>query len=248
MGTLADRMNGHATADAPISQPILRISPRCEVRHHSGCRSCDCPCHQDIDWSAGPRNSARGRSDSGWKHLEPEADLERELELVKISSLYLQGISRPGIAQRLGCTLPFIDNAITVMRRRWAMVSMGNIDAKIQEEIAKLNNLEAEHWSAWERSKANELPLEERQRLLRQYGIRVSAVGDAAFLNGILTCIDRRIKLQGLDAPIRVDITAKIRMMAEAAGLDPDEAVEEAKKVIAEARAALSAPVGTDDG
>jgi len=39
-------------------------------------------------------------------------------------------------------------------------------------------------------------------------------------------------KLLGLDAPIRIDIEHRIREMALQEGLDPDEAVEEARAII----------------
>ena len=48
--------------------------------------------------------------------------------------------------------------------------------------------------------------------------------------------MDRRAKLLGLDAPQKVDHEHRIRMLAEANGFDPDEAVEEARRVLREAR------------
>lgn len=242
MGRLAARFSTNGIADKPA------VSARCQMRHHKGCSGCKCQCHHDPDWRPNVANRARDRSTKVRHHgMGAEADLEQELDLAKISALHLQGVSKPQIAVRLGCSLEHVENSIRILRRRWANSSIRDIDAAIQEEIAKIDNLESEHWQAWERSKAVELPIAERQRLLRQYGIRITTVGDATFLQGVLACIDRRIKLLGLDAPIKVDITTKIRLMAEAAGLDPDEAVEEAKRVIAEARAGLAQPVD-DDG
>jgi len=130
---------------------------------------------------------------------------------------------------------------IDLMRRRWANAAIVDIDAAIHEELAKIAHLEAQYWKAWDRSQNVEMPLEETKRLQRLYGITVRPVGDPGFLDGVLRCIDRRIKLMGLDAPMKIDIEAKVRYMAEAAGLDPDQAVEEARQVIAEARANMQA-------
>ncbi len=44
--------------------------------------------------------------------------------------------------------------------------------------------------------------------------------------------LDREAKLMGLDAPMKVDIEAKVRAMAIQDGFDPDEAVEVAFKEI----------------
>ena len=44
----------------------------------------------------------------------------------------------------------------------------------------------------------------------------------------VLQIMDRRIRLLGLDAPHRIDITGWIREMAAAEGLDPDQAAQDA--------------------
>jgi len=173
----------------------------------------------------------------------PEADLERELELAKIAAMYLQGLPSAQMALQLGQTPAQIDMSIVVLRRRWANTAIRDIDAAINEQLAKLDHLESQYWQAWERSQGIEMPLDEIRRLQRQYGITIRPAGDVTFLDGVMKCIDRRIKLMGLDAPMRVDITAKVRMMAEAAGLDPDAAVEEARRVIAEAKSEMAARI-----
>jgi hypothetical protein len=54
-------------------------------------------------------------------------------------------------------------------------------------------------------------------------------------VNASATClkiIEREARLLGLDAPARIDVTARIRQMAVEEGLDPDEAVEEAQRIV----------------
>lgn len=60
---------------------------------------------------------------------------------------------------------------------------------------------------------------------------------------GHLGAVDRWIRLSesrrhllGLDAPAKIDITQRIREIAEEAGIDPDEAVKEAQRIVASRR------------
>lgn len=58
--------------------------------------------------------------------------------------------------------------------------------------------------------------------------------GDVKAGEYLLKVMDRRARLLGLDAPRRIDITALIRRRAEAAGLDPAEAVAAAERMVKE--------------
>lgn len=66
--------------------------------------------------------------------------------------------------------------------------------------------------------------------------VREEREGNPLFLQGVAWCIDRRIKLLGADTPKQVDIEGHIRAAALAMGLDPDQAVEEAQRVMAEVK------------
>jgi hypothetical protein len=56
--------------------------------------------------------------------------------------------------------------------------------------------------------------------------------GNVNAAQAVLKIMERQSKLLGLDAPVRIDIEHRIREMAAAEGLDPDEAVEEARAII----------------
>lgn len=60
--------------------------------------------------------------------------------------------------------------------------------------------------------------------------------GKVDAVDRVLRIMDRRAALLGLDAPTRSDFTAVIRLDAERAGLDPDEAVRIAEQVLRESR------------
>ena len=56
--------------------------------------------------------------------------------------------------------------------------------------------------------------------------------GDVNATRTVLSIMDRRAKLLGLDAPPRIDLTGWIREMAIAEGLDPDQAVRDAESIV----------------
>ena len=56
--------------------------------------------------------------------------------------------------------------------------------------------------------------------------------GDVNATRTVLSIMDRRAKLLGLDAPPRIDLTGWIREMAIAEGLDPDQAVKDAESIV----------------
>ena len=74
-------------------------------------------------------------------------------------------------------------------------------------EVARLDRLMAGHWEK-------------------------AIHGDVNSTRTVLTIMDRRAKLLGLDAPQRLDVTGWIREMAEAEGIDPDQAVRDAESIV----------------
>ena len=74
-------------------------------------------------------------------------------------------------------------------------------------EVARLDRLMAGHWDK-------------------------AINGDVNSTRTVLTIMDRRAKLLGLDAPQKLDVTGWIREMAEAEGIDPDQAVRDAESIV----------------
>jgi hypothetical protein len=60
--------------------------------------------------------------------------------------------------------------------------------------------------------------------------------GDFQAIDRALKIGERRARLMGIDAPRRVDIEQRIRVLAEQLGLDADGAVEEAARIIRDGR------------
>ena len=58
--------------------------------------------------------------------------------------------------------------------------------------------------------------------------------GDLGAVDRVVKILEREAKLMCLDAPAKIDVTARVRQMAIENGLDPDEAVETARRIIKE--------------
>jgi hypothetical protein len=88
-----------------------------------------------------------------------------------------------------------------------------DFDQAITEELARIDQLEREAWGEWERSKT----VREKSKTTkaqRQKGDESTAqleregrLGDPRYLERVAWCIERRIKLLGLDAPERRELS-----------------------------------------
>ncbi len=151
--------------------------------------------------------------------------------------MYLHGASRETISSTLGIAIKTVETYIRMSHMSWRDTSGIDMDQAMGEQLAKIAEVERESWQAWKDSKRTvSIPIPQpslRQRL-RSDAVRINLPGDPAFLAIVLKCIDRRCRVLGLDGPHKIDITDRVRQMAIAAGMDPYEAVEEARRVIDE--------------
>ena len=141
-----------------------------------------------------------------------------EADRAAIARRYLQGMTQAEIGAELAMTQQMVSYDLQVVRQRWRDSGLRDLDEAKTIELAKIDALEREYWDAWRASK------------------RPPATGTPAYLTGVQWCIDRRIKLLGLDAPDRVDVELRVRKLAEELGLDADVAVLEARQVLSEWR------------
>jgi hypothetical protein len=65
--------------------------------------------------------------------------------------------------------------------------------------------------------------------------------GHLASIDRALAIQERRARYLGLDAPARIDVETRIRVMAEQMGLDPDAAVKEAQRILRETKGRIGA-------
>lgn len=141
---------------------------------------------------------------------------EREEMRERIASLRLRGMPFRDIAAQLGLSVSYCYDEYKVVEQRWRHAANDSLTQLKAQELARLDIVEAEAWRAYERSQAERTAAEERFSYDRD-GQRVrdggkakrqTRDGDARFLQIVLDCVDRRIKLLGLDSPDLVGATS----------------------------------------
>lgn len=138
------------------------------------------------------------------------------------SELFLKGYSYRDIAKRLceklqewnadytiGWTQVHTD--MKAMLIEWKRQRLDNIDQYVTQELQKLDRMEVEAWEAWEKSKQ-----EKETKSMRQTDNGTSKelrkedmYGNPKYLDLLLNIQQRRAKLLGYDAPVKIDLTGK---------------------------------------
>ena len=117
------------------------------------------------------------------------------------------------------------------------MKSLSLEETLLPSEVAKIDQLEIAYWEAWEISKKEKESVEavqtddprvgkgtgsknagKRTKITKKKEMRDP---NAVYLQGIERCIDKRMRILGLDAPKTVNVNW--RKEAAEAGLDPDK-------------------------
>lgn len=137
--------------------------------------------------------------------------VKSKLRAVQATELRCSGLTFPQIAQQLGYKSPQATYA-AVKRTLDAAINQ----AAEEERKVDLLRLEKAIWSIWPKVIIGDIPA---GSLLDRH-------------------LERRAKLLGLDAPtqVKVDLYAIVRRMAEAEGLDPEEAIREAETILQRAK------------
>jgi transcriptional regulator with XRE-family HTH domain len=129
--------------------------------------------------------------------------LQREAHYVECASRYLKGESQAAIAAALGLEQSTISRYLKTIRGRWAERYTADFQSMVAEELARVDTLEREYWTAWERS-CNERTtqaIESTESKSRKSVRKENRDGDPSFLAGVQWCITQRCKLLGLNAP-----------------------------------------------
>jgi len=165
---------------------------------------------------------------------------QREFDLQEISSLYLQGWIQAAIADHLAKNRSYkvsqqtISADIKTIQKRWLDSSLVDYDQAKAKELAAIDHLERVAWEAYDLSKD---PIVKRKTAKKVDGETTEATqevslgyGDAKFLDKVSWCIDRRIKLLGLDAPTGMNVTWQDKLPE---GVDPDDVKRRLAKMLA---------------
>jgi hypothetical protein len=119
----------------------------------------------------------------------------------QVAELHLQGWSQPAIAHQLEVSQPTICADLKAIRQDWRDSAIRDFDALRDRELQKLELIEREAWSAWQRSQkpaqsavvtGDGHDQKARKSMKHQYG-------DPRFLQLISHCIAQRRAILGLD-------------------------------------------------
>lgn len=139
-------------------------------------------------------------------------NFQREADYERITSLYLRGWRQADIAVELGLSQQQISYDLRTIQKRWRESTAINLDEAKAKELSRLDELERTFWAAWEQSKSERTKARQETDGKGKDGkpnVKKASIekeqrdGNPAFLQGVLSCIDRRCKLLGLDAPAK---------------------------------------------
>jgi len=106
-----------------------------------------------------------------------------------------------------------VSRDLKAIQELWAEKATEAIDQKKAEELAKIDKLERTYWEGWERSieafkakivKGKKSKAGKGAEDIEQTLKEEERVGDPRFLAGVQWCIDKRLKLFGLEAPQKI--------------------------------------------
>jgi ECF sigma factor len=120
-----------------------------------------------------------------------------------VARRYCHGMTQVEIARALGVNQATVSRDLAAIRAQWRQTMAEEFDSLRCEQLPKIDLAERAAWEGWERSQRDA----ERTRTRKRTGpdgehVEVSRTvegqaGDPGFLQTVLTCIDRRLKLIG---------------------------------------------------
>jgi len=142
---------------------------------------------------------------------------QKKVDLLKrrqeVANFYLKGDTQMDIAEKVGVDQATISRDLKAIQAIWADKAVEAIDQKKAEELAKIDKLERTYWEGWERSieafkakivKGKKSKAGQGAEDIEQTLKEEERVGDPRFLAGVQWCIDKRLKLFGLEAPQKI--------------------------------------------
>jgi hypothetical protein len=133
----------------------------------------------------------------------------------------LRGKSQWQIAQELDINQGTVSRHLEALLAEWRASNEFAIDAILHRELAKIDLIEAEAWTAWERSKENK----ERTTKERASGdsaarskvvvVTENRLPENEFLKAVMACINKRCEILGLDAATKIKHEGEIDAMSE---------------------------------
>lgn len=129
----------------------------------------------------------------------------------QIARMYLQGVPQMRIGRQLGISQPTVSKDLKAIRTAWLESAIVDLDKRKAIELAKIDEVERNAWEQWEASKEDAREIERQVTGEENGKLQLGEgktklkgqTGNPKFLEIVLSCIDRRAKMFGLDAPIK---------------------------------------------
>jgi hypothetical protein len=161
---------------------------------------------------------------------------ERENDLVIVADMYIRGKTQAQMLEHLGdirdysLTQQQISYDIKAIHKRWLDSSLVDYDQVKARELARIDRLEQEYWDAWIRSLQDKevsvaAKTTGKETTSKTELRREGQAGNPRFLDGVMKCIEQRLKIFGLYAPTQIDVSW--RQEAEEKGIRASDIFEE---------------------
>ncbi|EKE79464.1 hypothetical protein [Idiomarina xiamenensis] len=123
-----------------------------------------------------------------------------------VAEMYLKGRTMADIADELGASINMVNYDLREVRKRWRNSAVRDFDAHRAEQLARLDLIEAAAWREWERSCEDYYKHTVGETAQGEIDKEETGgqTGDPRYMNVILSTVERRCKLLGLDAPTKV--------------------------------------------
>lgn len=134
---------------------------------------------------------------------------ERQAQVAKL--YFIEHKDQREVATILGVSQQTISLDIKKIRAEYARKRLDRLQEYLNVELAKLDAVEREAWSAWERSIGKARKIVKKRNSNGDWEESESEedlVGDPRFLTQVQAAVDRRIRLLGLDAPQEVMVNS----------------------------------------
>lgn len=176
------------------------------------------------------------------RHNNRRSGTERAIQLFDSVRLYLRGMDIPQIAALHQVSVSTVAQEIKLAKTTWREQAYMSFDERLSEELAKIAEVEAAAWIGWEDSRQDKV-VEITETTRAADGSKTKVVtrregqsGNPTFLQTALAAQDRRAKLLGLEAPIKINaiVEEEAKKYAEAYGVDPGQLLATAKDIVHE--------------
>lgn len=176
---------------------------------------------------------------------------QRQQHIATVESLYLSGQSQADIGKEIGVSQQQVSKYLRKLQAAWLARLGEGLESVKGRELARLDRLEREYWRAWERSQQDAETVKQKvngkgetAKVQAEKSTKGQS-GDPRYLQGIMGCIEMRVKIVGGFAPTKLDVTWKETL--EQHGLDAGSVFEQLVQA-AYARTAATDGGGSGEG